>query len=578
MLNEQQLINKIKVYNNFIDVDKLKKAYEFAESAHATQKRHSGDPYISHPIAVANILAELRLDGPTITTALLHDTIEDTNITYQDVETKFGKEIADLVDGVTKLSKLENQGKEITLGENFRKLILATAKDIRVLLVKLADRLHNMRTISSISSDEKRIRIAKETMEIYSPLAERLGMHSIRDELEDLAFNVLNTEARSMIVDRIEKIAPNTQILFEEISNDILSLLNANKVFGKITGREKTPFSIWRKIQSKRVSLEQITDLIGFRIILDSVDDCYKVLGIFHQKWKMIPGRFKDYISTPKSNNYRSLHTTVIGPKNQRMEIQIRTSKMQDFAERGIASHWIYKDNEKFDQSTLRSYNGLQDLVELLESGENPEHYLEYTKLQLFQDQVFCFTPKGAVVRLPSNATPIDFAYAVHSDVGDTCIGVKINGKESPLQTTLTNGDQVEIVTSNKKSPSMHWLSFAKTGKARAAIRKYWHDKMPVNKESKIHKSSIWVLLSHKAGTLGEICSLIGKNKCNIFNVELVDKKEDFLSFIFDIEIKNLKDFTNLISELKLRSLNFKIIRNRKSPGRRSDGRCSCRG
>ena len=564
MLNEQQLINKIKVYNNFIDVDKLKKAYEFAESAHATQKRHSGDPYISHPIAVANILAELRLDGPTITTALLHDTIEDTNITYQDVETKFGKEIADLVDGVTKLSKLENQGKEITLGENFRKLILATAKDIRVLLVKLADRLHNMRTISSISSDEKRIRIAKETMEIYSPLAERLGMHSIRDELEDLAFNVLNTEARSMIVDRIEKIAPNTQILFEEISNDILSLLSVNKVFGKITGREKTPFSIWRKIQSKRVSLEQITDLIGFRIILDSVDDCYKVLGIFHQKWKMIPGRFKDYISTPKSNNYRSLHTTVIGPKNQRMEIQIRTSKMQDFAERGIASHWIYKDNEKFDQSTLRSYNGLQDLVELLESGENPEHYLEYTKLQLFQDQVFCFTPKSAVVRLPSNATPIDFAYAVHSDVGDTCIGVKINGKESPLQTTLTNGDQVEIVTSNKKSPSMHWLSFAKTGKARAAIRKYWHDKMPVNKESKIHKSSIWVLLSHKAGTLGEICSLIGKNKCNIFNVELVDKKEDFLSFIFDIEIKNLKDFTNLISELKLRSLNFKIIRNRK--------------
>jgi len=564
MLNEQQLINKIKVYNNFIDVDKLKKAYEFAESAHATQKRHSGDPYISHPIAVANILAELRLDGPTITTALLHDTIEDTNITYQDVETKFGKEIADLVDGVTKLSKLENQGKEITLGENFRKLILATAKDIRVLLVKLADRLHNMRTISSISSDEKRIRIAKETMEIYSPLAERLGMHSIRDELEDLAFNILNTEARSMIVDRIEKIAPNTQILFEEISNDILSLLSVNKVFGKITGREKTPFSIWRKIQSKRVSLEQITDLIGFRIILDSVDDCYKVLGIFHQKWKMIPGRFKDYISTPKSNNYRSLHTTVIGPKNQRMEIQIRTSKMQDFAERGIASHWIYKDNEKFDQSTLRSYNGLQDLVELLESGENPEHYLEYTKLQLFQDQVFCFTPKGAVVRLPSNATPIDFAYAVHSDVGDTCIGVKINGKESPLQTTLTNGDQVEIVTSNKKSPSMHWLSFAKTGKARAAIRKYWHDKMPVNKESKIHKSSIWVLLSHKAGTLGEICSLIGKNKCNIFNVELVDKKEDFLSFIFDIEIKNLKDFTNLISELKLRSLNFKIIRNRK--------------
>ena len=564
MLNQDQLINKIKIYNNFIDIEKLKKAYKFAEVAHSKQRRHSGDPYISHPIAVANILAELQLDGPTITTALLHDTIEDTNATYNEVKKKFGGEIADLVDGVTKLSRLENQGKEIILGENFRKLILATAKDIRVLLVKLADRLHNMRTIKSIDFEEKRKKISRETMEIYAPLAERLGMHSIRDELEDLSFNVLNFDARKMITNRIEEIAPNTQILFKEVSNEIVNLLKLHKIKAKITAREKTPFSIWRKIQSKRVSLEQITDLIGFRIILNDINDCYSVLGIFHQKWKMVPGRFKDYISTPKSNNYKSLHTTLIGPKNQRMEIQIRTLEMQDFAERGIASHWIYKDNEKFDQSSLQSYNGLQDLVELLESGENPEHYLEYTKLQLFQDQVFCFTPKGAVVRLPTNATPIDFAYAVHSDVGDACIGVKINGKDSPLQTTLVNGDQVEITTSNKKSPSMHWLSFSKTGKARAAIRKYWHDKMPASKESKIHKSSIWVLLSHKAGTLGEICSLIGKNKCNIFNVELVDKKEDFLSFIFDIEIKHLKDFTNLISELKLRSLNFKIIRNRK--------------
>ena len=565
MLNQNQLIDKIKSYNSFVDADKLKDAFLFAEQAHISQKRDSGEPYISHPVEVANILAELKLDGPTITTALLHDTIEDTGTTFDEVKKKFGTEIAELVEGVTKLSRLENKNKEFTLAENFRKLILATSKDIRVLLVKLADRLHNMRTIDAVLSEEKRNRIATETMEIYAPLANRIGMHNVRDELEDLSFKVLNSEARTLILDRLENIFPNTQKLFSEISDEINLLFKKNQIKAKITGREKSCFSIWKKIQSKRISLEQITDIMGFRIILDDVDDCYKALGIFHQNWKMVPGRFKDYISTPKSNNYASLHTTVIGPSSQRMEIQIRTSEMHDFAERGIASHWIYKVNEKVNIESLKSYNWLKDLVDLLESGENPEHYLEYTKLQLFQDQVFCFTPKGAVIRLPSNATVIDFAYAVHSDVGDSCIGVKINGNESPLQTTLNNGDEVEILTSKKKSPSLHWASFAITGKAKASIKKYWHDKMPANKETKIHKSSIWVLLSHRAGTLGEICSLIGQNKCNIYNIELVDKKEDFLSFIFDIEINNLKDFTNLISELKARSLNFKIIRNRKA-------------
>ena len=563
MLNQEQLISKIKGYNDFVDVEKLKEAYSFAEKVHAQQKRDSGDPYISHPIAVASILAELKLDGPTITTALLHDTLEDTIATYGDVKKNFGSEIADLVEGVTKLSRLENTSKEFTIAENFRKLILATSKDIRVLLVKLADRLHNMRTIDAVTLKERKDRIAKETMEIYAPLAERMGMHNIRDELEDLSFKVLNFDARKLILDRLESINPNIQKLFSKISEELQKALIDNNINATITGREKSCFSIWKKINSKRISLEQITDIIGFRIILEDVNDCYKVLGICHQKWKMVPGRFKDYISTPKSNNYASLHTTLIGPFKQRIEVQIRTRKMHDFAERGIASHWSYKDNEK-SSADIQTYNWLQDLVELLESGENPEHYFEYTKMQLFQDQVFCFTPKGAVIRLPSNASAIDFAYSVHSDVGDACIGVKINGKNSPLQTQLANGDQVEIITSTKKSPSLHWLAFAKTGKARAAIRKYWHDKMPANKETKVHKSSIWVLLSHKAGTLGEICSLIGANKCNIFNVELVDKKEDFLSFIFDVEISNLKDFTNLISELKARSLNFKIIRNRK--------------
>ena len=564
MLNQEQLISKIKNYNSFLDVQKIRDAYDFAEKAHSRQKRDSGDPYIYHPLAVANILAELKLDGPTITTALLHDTIEDTIATYDEVERKFGVEIAELVDGVTKLSRLENKNKEFSVAENFRKLILATSKDIRVLLVKLADRLHNMRTIDSIISSERKNRIAKETMEIYAPLAERLGMHNIRDELEDLSFKVLNYEARQLILERLEKIFPNTQKLFSDISHELELKLKTKNINAIITGREKSCFSIWKKIQTKKISLEQITDIIGFRIILENVDDCYVALGVIHQSWKTIPGRFKDYISTPKSNNYSSLHTAVIGPFKQRIEIQIRTKKMHDFAERGIASHWIYKDNEKTTSDSVQNFNWLKDLVELIESGENPEHYLEYTKLQLYQDQVFCFTPKGAVIRLPSKATAIDFAYAVHSDIGDACIGVKINGKELPLQTSLSNGDQVEIITSTKKSPSLHWLSFSKTGKARASIRKYWHDKMPANKVSKVHKSSIWVLLSHRAGTLGEICSLIGANKCNIFNVELVDKKEDFLSFIFDLEINNLKDFTNLISELKSRSLNFRIIRNRK--------------
>ena len=565
MPDEMQLIEKIKSYNHYVDEKMIKNAYQYAAELHKTQKRHSGDPYISHPLAVANILAELKLDGPTITTALLHDTIEDTKATYEEVKTNFGEEIANLVEGVTKISKLEVEKKNLTAGENFRKLILATSKDIRVLLVKLADRLHNIRTINSIEKQDKRERIARETMEIYAPLAERMGMHKVRDELEDRSFAVLNDEARLLIVNRIKEISPSRTKIFNDVLKELENILNENDIDAEVVGREKTPFSIWRKVNEKRISLEQITDLIGFRIITKNISNCYKCLGVFHSKWSAVPGRFKDYISTPKSNRYQSIHTTIIGPKKQRVEIQIRTQQMNDYAERGVAAHWLYKKNENVDKKNSYEYSWLSDLVEFLESGENPEHYYEYTKLQLYADQVFCFTPNGAVIRLPKKATPIDFAYAVHTDLGDTCTGCKINGKSSPLQTQLRNGDLVEILSSTKKSPSYHWLSYAKTGKARSSIRRYWHDKLPVQNESRIHKSSIWVLLSHKAGTLGEICTLIGKHKCNIFNVELVDKKEDFLSFIFDIEIKNLKDFTNLISELKIRSINFKIIRHRKS-------------
>jgi len=565
MSEDLQLIEKIKSYNSYVDEGVIKNAYNYAAKAHKTQKRQSGDPYIVHPLAVANILAELKLDGPTITTALLHDTIEDTEATYDEVEKIFGNEIAELVDGVTKISKLEMENKNLTAGDNFRKLILATSKDIRVLLVKLADRLHNIRTIDSIEKKEKRERIAKETMEIYAPLAERMGIHKVRDELEDKAFAVLNEEARNLITNRVQEISPLREKVFSEVLHEIQNVLIDNGINAEVTGREKTPFSIWRKVNEKRISLEQITDLIGFRIITKKPEDCYKVLGVFHSKWSAVPGRFKDYISTPKQNRYQSIHTTIIGPKKQRVEIQIRTEEMNAYAERGVAAHWLYKKNEKVNKEKVFEYSWLSDLVELLEAGENPEHYYEYTKLQLYADQVFCFTPNGAVIRLPKKATPIDFAYAVHTDLGDACTGCKINGKPSPLQSELRNGDHVEILSSSKKSPSYHWLSHAKTGKARSAIRRYWHDKLPAQNETRIHKSSIWVLLSHQAGTLGEVCTLIGKHKCNIFNVDLVDKKEDFLSFIFDIEIKNLKDFTNLISELKARSINFRIIRNRKS-------------
>ena len=566
MLNQQELLDKVKIYNNYIDENVVKKAYNFAFDVHKNQKRLSGDPYITHPIAVAAILCDLKVDTATITTALLHDTIEDTEATYNEVNKLFGKEIADLVEGVTKISRLEDKSKEYSVAENFRKLILATSKDIRVLLVKLADRLHNMRTINNIINPDKKLRIAKETMEIYSPLAERMGMHNFRDELEDLAFNVLNPEARKLITDRLILNKEILGVTFSDISKKILKLLEEKDIKAKVTGREKTPFSIWRKIQGKRISLEQITDIVGFRIILDSVDTCYRTLGIFHTEWSMVPGRFKDYISVPKSNNYKSIHTSVIGPKRQKIEIQIRTHEMHEFAERGVAAHWNYKSNEKVSHNTLKDYNWLKDLVEMLESGENPEHFFEYTKLQLFQDQVFCFTPKGALIRLPANATPIDFAYAVHTEIGDKCIGCKINGKESPLQSILQNGDEVQITTSLKPSPSMYWSAIAKTGKARAAVRRYWNLRKTEKKyDEKTYDTSLWVLLSHKAGTLGEVCTLIGKHKCNISNVELVDKKDDFISFIFDLEIKNLKDFTNLVSEIKQQGINFKIIRNRKA-------------
>jgi RelA/SpoT family (p)ppGpp synthetase len=565
MINSDYLLNKIKSYNKFSNPETLSKAYNFALNAHKDQKRVSGDPYIVHPVAVAEILTDLKLDSATIITGLLHDTIEDTHATYDTVVKEFGKEVADLVDGVTKLSALEDKAVQNSRAENFRKLILATSKDIRVLLVKLADRLHNMRTIGAIESLEKRKRIAKETMEIYAPLAERMGMNAIRDELEDLSFSILNSEARNLILERLKFIKNNKEDTFKEISDELIHILKENGVKTIFAGREKTPFSIWRKMQSKKISLEHLTDIIGFRVIVDSVSDCYKTLGVLHSKYSAIPFRFKDYISTPKINKYQSIHTAIIGPKKQRIEIQIRTAQMHDFAERGIASHWKYKSSEKFSDLSWKEYDWLRDLVEIIETGNSPEHYYEFTKLQMFQENVFCFTPKGAVIKLPKNATPIDFAYAVHTNIGNTAIGCRVNGQETALQTILRNGDTIEIINSKNVSPSMHWISSAVTGKARAAIRRYWQDKseQTILKKEKEYTSTLIIDLPDKPGMLGEISTLIGLNGSNILNVELTKKMADKIQFSFDITINDLKNFTNLISQIKQKNLVFHIIRHK---------------
>jgi GTP pyrophosphokinase/guanosine-3',5'-bis(diphosphate) 3'-pyrophosphohydrolase len=563
MLNSNDLINKVKVYNKFLNPERLDKAFNFAVKAHQNQKRASGDPYSVHPIEVANILTELKLDSATITTGLLHDTIEDTFATYETIKNEFGDEVAELVNGVTKISVFENTAGSNSKVENFRKLILATSKDIRVLLVKIADRLHNMRTIKAIPKKEKRQRIAQETMEIYAPLADRMGMHRIRDELEDLSFEILNNEARELIKIKLDEIKSDKKDLFESLSFELSEILNDNHINAEIHGREKTPFSIWRKVQKKRISLEQITDIIGFRITLSTIDECYKTLGIFHKKWNCIPGKFKDYISSPKINGYKSLHTSVIGSNKKPIEIQIRTHEMHEFAERGIASHWKYKSSEKFNSLSWKEYDWLKDLVEIIEKNENPEHSYEYTKLQMFQENVFCFTPKGSVIKLPKDATPIDFAYAVHTKIGNTAVGCEINGNKSELQEVLRNGDRVNIITSKNQSPSLHWIPITKTGKARAAIRRYWHDKGEQKEEkAKKYNTTLWISLPDQPGQLGDISSLIGSHKLNISNVEMAGKNTKYINFKFKLIITNLKNFTNFIAELKQKSIKFKIIRH----------------
>jgi GTP pyrophosphokinase len=472
LMRQTELVDRVKAYDPGANEELLNKAYVYAMTAHGKQFRASGDPYFTHPLEVAAILTELKLDVPTIATALLHDTVEDTYVTIEDVKKNFGDEIANLVDGVTKLSQLELFSERTKQAENFRKLMLAMSNDIRVLLVKLADRLHNMRTLHHIDKPEKRVRIAQETLDIYAPLAGRIGMQNMREELEDLAFAELNPEARNSIVTRLARIGDASGERIGRIADAIKRKLAEDNIDAWVYGRAKRPYSIWRKLQNKQLNFEQLSDVLGFRVIVKTPEDCYRALGILHQTWRVIPDRFKDFISNPKTNGYRSIHTTVIGPEQQRVEVQIRTDEMHEVAERGVAAHWRYREHVEGDPADA-ALAWLRDMVDLLERGDSAEEFLEHSRLNMYQDQVFCFTPKGDLISLPRGATPIDFAYMVHTDLGNQTVGAKVNGAHVPLHTPLKNGDQVEIIRQKGSAPSPLWEQFVVTGRARAEIKRY---------------------------------------------------------------------------------------------------------
>jgi len=469
MLRQYELVERVKRYDPDADEAMINRAYVFSVQKHGSQKRASGDPYFSHPIEVAGILTDFYMDDKTIVTALLHDTLEDTLTTYEEIEELFGPDVARLVDGVTKLSKIEAQSENERAAENLRKFLLAMSDDIRVLLVKLADRLHNMRTLHFIGKEEKRRRIARETMEIYAPLAERIGMYDFMREMQLLAFQQLEPEAHDSITRRLDQLKEGGVDKVARISSGLQLLLGQAGMKVTVSGREKHPYSIWRKMQERHISFEQLTDVMAFRIITATTEDCYRALGIIHGRYKMVPGRFKDYISTPKRNGYRSLHTTVIHAENARIEIQIRSAEMHRENEFGLAAHWAYKQGKGPDGQA----GWLRDLIEILDQSHDADELLENTRLAMYQDRIFAFSPKGELYQLPKGATPVDFAYAVHTSLGGQTVGAKVNGRVVPLRTVLENGDQVEILKSEGQEPQPGWLTFAITAKARAAIRRY---------------------------------------------------------------------------------------------------------
>ncbi len=470
MIRQFELVEKVRDYDPAVNEAGINKAYIFAMQKHGSQRRASGDPYFSHPLEVAWLLADMRLDSGSIITALLHDTVEDTDASLTDIKRLFGEEIARLVDGVTKLNKIEIQSDRTKQAENFRKLVLAMSEDIRVLLVKLADRLHNMRTLGFVKSEVSRRRSAAETMDIYAPLAERIGMQPWRDELVDLAFAELNPDARNSIITRLELLRSNGRDLSEKVIFALHKTLSESGLNAEVSGREKAAYSIWTKMQRKAAPFEALTDIMAFRVIVGTVEECYRALGAIHGVYQVLPGRFKDYISTPKPNGYQSLHTGVIGPERMRIEVQIRTREMHEIAEYGLASHWRYKQGDAVHDG--KQFAWIRSLLDILDEAGGAEEFLEHTKLEMFQDQVFCFTPKGDLIGLPNGATVVDFAYAVHSEVGDHCVGARINGRIAPVRSKLSNGDEVEVLTSKNKTPSPEWGQFVATGRAKARIRR----------------------------------------------------------------------------------------------------------
>ena len=518
MLRQVELIEKVKSYDPFVEEKLLNKAYVFSMKAHGSQKRESGDPYFSHPVEVAGILADLRFDFKTIITALLHDVVEDTYCSIEDIKKNFNEEIALLVDGVTKLSKLEGRSDKFNQAENFRKLLLATSQDIRVLLVKLADRLHNMRTIQFIKDEDKKFRISKETLEIYAPIAERMGMQEIRSELDDLCFKILEPDIRESIVQRLKLLRKQDKDILNRTIKKIEELLTENEIVCKVHGREKKPYSIWKKMKIKSVNFSQLSDIMAFTILVKDVNQCYKVLGLLHQKYLYVPGRFKDYISTPKPNGYKSIHTTLIGPLNQRIEVQVKSFEMNELAEFGVAAHWIYKD--KVNLKDGKQYKWIRQILDILDQSREPEEFLEHTKLQMYSDQVFVFTPKGDLISLPKGAMPLDFAFSVHTDVGSTCNGVKINNSVKPLYTKLKNGDQVEIICGKSNNISPHWLDLSITGKAKAYIKRFVH-----NQEDKDFKKLGKEILINK-----------------FVNEKIRYSEKNVKSILDDIKVKSLDD------------------------------------
>ncbi len=551
MLRQVELLEKVKSYDPFVEEELLNKAYVYSMKAHGSQKRASGAPYFSHPLEVAGILAEYKFDSKTIITALLHDVVEDTRTNLKDIEHNFGDEISYLVDGVTKLSKLEGRSDKFKKAENFRKLLLATSKDIRVLLVKLADRLHNMRTIQFIKDVEKKKTIAYETLEIYAPLAERLGMQEVRSELDDLSFKIIEPEIRESIIQRLDLLRQQDEDLLDQTLKKIKYLLKSKRIATKIFGREKKPYSIWKKMKVKSVNFSQLSDIMGFTILLKNSDDCYKVLGLLHQEYSYVPGRFKDYISTPKPNGYQSLHTTLIGPLNQRIEIQIRSYEMNDRADLGVAAHWIYKD--KVSQKDGKSFKGISQILEILDQSKEPEEFLEHTKLQMYSDQVFVFTPKGDLISLPKGALPIDFAFSVHTDIGLSCIGVKINNSIKPLYTKLKNGDQVEIITGQQKTISPDWLKLSITGKARACIKRFIHNEQ----DQELKKLGKEILINHFKN---EKIRYLERNIINILEDFDLKKIDDLFLSIANGNLAPSTIIKSLFPEKKILESSEKII------------------